>query len=56
MFGSHAASSGGILPFVEKVTANLSITTKIAARTMPTARCTPLPPLIFRDAMIAPED
>ncbi len=54
IFGSHAASKGGKLPFVEKVTANLSITTKIAAITMPTARCSPLPPRIFLDAMIAP--
>jgi len=54
IFGNHAASKGGKFPFVEKVTANLSITTKIAAITIPIAKCRPLPPLTFRHAITAP--
>ena len=54
ILGVHAANIGGKLPFVEKVSENLSITTKNAAEIMPTARCNPLPPLVLRDAITAP--
>src|SRR5579871_3278067 len=54
IFGVHAASAGGMCPFTENVTANLSITTKSAAVTIPNARCKPLPPRTFREATIAP--
>ena len=52
--GIHAAISGGRFPFVEKIVENRSINMKIAARTNPIARCTPLPPLALLLAMMAP--
>ncbi len=52
--GIQAASKGGKLPLVEKVSENLSMTTKIAAVIIPVAMCRPLPPRVLRHATEAP--
>ena len=51
---SLTLATGEKLPLTEKVTENLSITTKREAMIRPTAICTPLPPRIFLVPIIAP--
>src|SRR5215203_6417308 len=52
--GTHAASNGWKSPLTEKVDENLSARIKMAAIISPIAICKPLPPLVFRLAIIAP--
>ena len=54
MLGTHAASSGGKLPFVENTVEKRSEMINKDAMMMPMARCKPLPPRVFLPAMMAP--
>ena len=52
--GNHAATMGGRLPLTLKIVENRSRSINKAAMAKPAARCMPLPPLIRREASMAP--
>ena len=54
ILGNQAARKGFNSPLVEKTVENLSITTKLAAITIPKARLSPLPPRVLRAETATP--
>lgn len=54
ILGIHAAINGGKFPLVENMVENRSVMMNKAAVTNPTAKWTPLPPLTFLPATMAP--